>query len=180
MNVPDPATKTSLGAKDGSTYPVYWSDGDIISLNGTAATSFYLDSGNTSARATFKVSNLSAPYNFLYGGVSGHSNQVSFPSTQNYVANGFDPAAMPMFASTNKLDAPITFYHMGALLKFSLTGSKKIDSVTLTAADSDKSLSGVFTMVIVWIAGRLDGVFEPQKSYLLRLHREMEQEKGGF
>ena len=146
LNVPDPATKTSLGAKDGSTYPVYWSDGDIISLNGTAATSFYLDSGNTSARATFKVSNLSAPYNFLYGGVSGHSNQVSFPSTQNYVANGFDPAAMPMFASTNKLDAPITFYHMGALLKFSLTGSKKIDSVTLTAADSDKSLSGVFTV----------------------------------
>ena len=42
------------------------------------------------------------------------------------------------------------------------------------------TLSGVFTMVIVWIAGRLDGVFEPQKSYLLRLHREMEQEKGGF
>ena len=42
------------------------------------------------------------------------------------------------------------------------------------------TLSGVFTMVIVWIASRLDGIFEPQKSYLLRLHREMEQEKGGF
>ena len=42
------------------------------------------------------------------------------------------------------------------------------------------TLSGVFTMVIVWIASRLDGIFEPQKSYLLRLHREMEQEKGGY
>ena len=42
------------------------------------------------------------------------------------------------------------------------------------------ALSGIFTMVIVWIASRLDGIFEDQKSYLLRLHRQMEREKGGF
>lgn len=42
------------------------------------------------------------------------------------------------------------------------------------------ALSGIFTMVIVWIAGRLDGIFEDQKTYLLRLHRQMEQEKGGY
>ena len=42
------------------------------------------------------------------------------------------------------------------------------------------ALSGLFTMVIVWIASRLDGVFEDQISYLLRVQKENEEEKGGF
>ena len=147
LAVPEsPDTKTALGAKDGSSYPVYWSAGDVITLNGTAATEFTPASGNATATASFKVNNLAAPYNFLYCGVSGQSAQVSFPSTQNYVADGFDPAAMPMYASVNSLNSAINFNHVGALLKFSLTGSKKIDSVTLTAADGTKSLSGTFTI----------------------------------
>ena len=42
------------------------------------------------------------------------------------------------------------------------------------------ALSGLFTVVIVWIASRLDGVFEDQISYLLRVQKEKEEEKGGF
>lgn len=42
------------------------------------------------------------------------------------------------------------------------------------------ALSGLFSMVIIWIARRLDGIFEDQKSYLLRLNRETEDEKGGY
>ena len=38
------------------------------------------------------------------------------------------------------------------------------------------ALSGLFTMVIVWIASRLDGVFEDQISYLLRVQKEAEEE----
>lgn len=42
------------------------------------------------------------------------------------------------------------------------------------------ALSGLFTMVIVWIAARLDGMLEDQKTYLLRVNKEREEEKGGF
>ena len=42
------------------------------------------------------------------------------------------------------------------------------------------ALSGLFTMVIVWIASRLDGVFEDQISYILRVQKEREAEEGGF
>jgi hypothetical protein len=42
------------------------------------------------------------------------------------------------------------------------------------------ALSGLFTMVIVWIASHLDGVFEDQISYLLRVQKELKEEKGGF
>ena len=40
------------------------------------------------------------------------------------------------------------------------------------------ALSLLFTGLIVWIARRLDGIFENQKHYLLRIHKE--EEKGGF
>lgn len=43
-------------------------------------------------------------------------------------------------------------------------------------------LSGLFIALIVWTARRLDGIFENQKHYLLRIHREdaPEEERGGF
>ena len=40
-------------------------------------------------------------------------------------------------------------------------------------------LSFLFTFVIIWIARRLDGIYEDQKHYLLRLHAQQKLEKGG-
>ncbi|MGN1164562.1 MAG: hypothetical protein ACI4S4_07160, partial [Candidatus Ornithospirochaeta sp.] len=40
-------------------------------------------------------------------------------------------------------------------------------------------LSGAFAAVVVWIARRLDGVFEDQLSYLVRLKAQEDKEKGG-
>ncbi|MBQ6822969.1 MAG: hypothetical protein IJP39_11205, partial [Bacteroidales bacterium] len=60
LSVPESEdTKTTLGSKTGTSYPVLWSSGDVITLNGTAATSFTPESGNASAKATFKLANLS-------------------------------------------------------------------------------------------------------------------------
>ena len=147
LSVPASAhTKTLLGTKDGSTYPVYWSESDVITLNGTAATEFVPSADGTSAAAKFKVTGLVAPYDFLYCGVSGTSDQVSFPAVQNYVADGFDPAAMPMYASMTSVNDEVAFSHLASLLKLSFTGENKISSVTLTAADESKSLSGKFTI----------------------------------
>ena len=42
------------------------------------------------------------------------------------------------------------------------------------------ALSDLFTMVILYIARQLDGVFENQKDYLVRLQAEQRKEKGGF
>ncbi len=39
------------------------------------------------------------------------------------------------------------------------------------------SLSALFTGLVIWVARRLDGIFEDQKHYLLRIHKE---EKGGY
>lgn len=42
------------------------------------------------------------------------------------------------------------------------------------------ALSGLFAMVIIYIARQLDGVFENQKLYLIRLQEQQKKEKGGF
>lgn len=38
----------------------------------------------------------------------------------------------------------------------------------------------LFTLMIVWIVRRLDGVWEDQEHYLLRLREEQERERGGY
>ena len=41
------------------------------------------------------------------------------------------------------------------------------------------SLSYIFTFVIIWIARRLDGIYEDQKHYLLRVKAQEEEKEGG-
>ena len=36
----------------------------------------------------------------------------------------------------------------------------------------------LFTEVVIWIARRLDGVFEPQEAYLIRIQKQLKQERG--
>lgn len=41
-------------------------------------------------------------------------------------------------------------------------------------------VSALFTLVVMWIVRRLDGVFENQMHYLRRVQAEREREKGGY
>ena len=66
---------------------------------------------------------------------------------------------------------------LGRALTALLLGSEAKSCLSFFTTDA---LSGLFTMVIVWIAARLDGILEDQKTYLLRVNREGEEEKGGF
>lgn len=63
---------------------------------------------------------------------------------------------------------------LGRALIALLTG---VEIAACLAFFTTDALSLLFTGVIVWIARRLDGIFENQKHYLLRIHKE--EEKGG-
>ena len=69
------------------------------------------------------------------------------------------------------------FMQVGRACVAVLTGASLDTGLQFVTTDA---LSGLFTMVIVWITSRLDGVFEDQISYLLRVQKEDEEEKGGF
>ena len=65
---------------------------------------------------------------------------------------------------------------LGRALAAVLTGSGLYAALGFFTTDA---LSLLFTGLILWIARRLDGIFENQRHYLLRIH-ETEEEKGGF
>ena len=57
-----------------------------------------------------------------------------------------------------------------------LCGLSPQDALLLISMDV---VSLLFTLVVLWIARRLDGVFENQEHYLTRLHRQLQQEEEG-
>ena len=61
--------------------------------------------------------------------------------------------------------------HMGRGLVALVFGAAPGSVVAFFTTDS---LSYLFTFVIIWIARKLDGVYEDQKHYLLRIHTEEE------
>ena len=62
--------------------------------------------------------------------------------------------------------------HLGrACLAMLIQGAGPLTVVNFFTTDS---LSYLFTFVIIWIARKLDGVYEDQKHYLLRIHAEEE------
>ena len=61
--------------------------------------------------------------------------------------------------------------HVGRACMAILQGAGPLAVVNFFTTDS---LSYLFTFVIIWIARKLDGVYEDQKHYLLRIHAEEE------
>lgn len=61
--------------------------------------------------------------------------------------------------------------HAGRACMAMIQGAGPLTVVNFFTTDS---LSYLFTFVIIWIARKLDGVYEDQKHYLLRIHAEEE------
>ena len=62
----------------------------------------------------------------------------------------------------------------GRALLALLMGAAPAEAVRFFTTDS---LSAVFTLVIIWIVRRLDGIYEDQRHYLSRFHQELEKER---
>ena len=72
--------------------------------------------------------------------------------------------------------ATLLLMQLGRALIAMAAGSELRTALGFFTTDA---LSLLFTGLILWIARRLDGIFENQRHYLLRIH-ETEEEKGGF
>ena len=66
---------------------------------------------------------------------------------------------------------------LGRALVALIMGAPPVATVGFFTTDV---ITVLFTLVLVWIARRLDGIFEDQKHYLLRIQRQEEEERGGY
>lgn len=137
-------TRTSLGEKNGDTYPLFWSEGDCIAVNGVAAEAA-IDASNKSV-ATFTVT-ASAPYNITYPYTEGLSaSKVVFPTEQSYTEGTFASGAAPMCGYVANKGDNVELKHLAGVLRFPVKASTNgviLEKVVITSTEGVK-LSGEF------------------------------------
>ena len=134
-------SRTQLSEKVGDIYPLYWSEGDQISINGNASESLAA-SYNGSPTATFSVKGvLLSPFGITYP--AAPANQVVFAEKQTHASNTtFGSGVSTMYAySTDGTTGDIK--HLTGVLKFGVTGSATLVKAQISTIDR-KPIAGAF------------------------------------
>ena len=128
-------TKVHLDGKVGEEYPLYWSEGDQIAVNGIASQPLAAEAhGQTSATFTIDGT-VEYPYNIVYpapaeGAVATEGMQVvTFLASQPYVANSFAEGSTPLYAQVANEGEAICLNHLAGVLRFAPMG----EGTTLTS-----------------------------------------------
>lgn len=150
----DDVTKTLISDNGNKTYSVFWADGDQILVNGETSTNIDIDPDNKKS-ASFTLPVVDAPYSAVYPAglyvkdsyktVKEDSTviEITIPSTQKYVENGFDPDAAIMTAR-GEAGGGLAFKHAMAYLKVGVTGTT-VKSIRVNGNDNE-ALSGAYTI----------------------------------
>ena len=143
------SSRTSLGAKVGDSYPVYWSEGDRIAINGAASGEAVINAENRSV-ATFDIlSPATKPFHITYPyseSLSGAASKVIFPAEQRYTEGTFAQGCAPMCGYINSNSSDITLKHLAAVLRLPIKASSEgttLEKVVVTSLGGAK-ISGVF------------------------------------
>ena len=115
-------TKTQLGEKAGDLYPLFWSEGDKISVNGVESSEAQISADNA-AYATFSVA-ASTPYCIAYP--AAPAGQVLFADKQAYVGNSTFASGVSTMYAYSADGLGVQMQHLTGVLKIGVTGSAKI------------------------------------------------------
>ena len=151
-------SRTHLGEKADGIYPLYWSEGDLIAINGVASKALTAEQAGSAATSFVFDQTLTYPYNIVYpapttkinvdlGDVRAEGLQtVTFLAEQPYTVGSFAEGAAPMYGyATAETEGPIQMQHLAGVLCLAPKG----EDVTLTSlvlkAESGK-IAGDFTL----------------------------------
>ena len=133
-------SRTQLGDKAGEVYPLYWSAGDKISVNGVESAP--LASGN-SAVATFTVSGaLATPYCIAYP--AANAGEVVFAAEQSYVEGTFSNGASTLYGYSEN-GGGLQLTHLTGVLKIGVTGGKTLSYAQISTIDR-APIAGAFSL----------------------------------
>lgn len=150
----DDVTKTLISDNGNKTYSVFWADGDQILVNGETSTNIDIDQ-NDKKSASFTLPVVDAPYCAVYPASLYVSDsyktvkedstviEITIPSKQTYVENGFDQNAAIMTAR-GEAGGGLAFKHAMAYLKVAVTGTT-VKSIRVNGNDNE-ALSGAYTI----------------------------------
>ncbi|MBR0338570.1 MAG: hypothetical protein IIX40_00080 [Alistipes sp.] len=135
------SSRTQLGVKGEEIYPLYWSEGDQISVNGVASVALTAEQAG-SAKATFTVAGaLQTPYCIAYPAAT--NGKVLFAENQRHTSNTtFGNGVSTMYAfSEDGIGAEL--HHLTGVLKVGVTGSATLSYAQISTIDR-KAIAGEF------------------------------------
>ena len=137
-------TRTQLGEKAGELYPVYWSQGDQILVNGnTSAALGSAYAGKSNAEFVF-ATEVERPYNIVYPAVEGVTavtegfHPVVFSAEQEYTAGTFASGVAPMYgyaAAPAEGEEPeaVKMKHLTGVLCIAVKGEASIAKIEVSS-----------------------------------------------
>ena len=125
-------SRTQLGEKAGDLYPVYWSEGDKISVNGVESSEADIDESDKT-KAYFKVQGvIEAPYYVAYP--VAPAGQVLFATEQVHTENTFGNGVSTMYG-ISATGTSTTLNHLTGVLKVGVTGNATITKAQISTAN---------------------------------------------
>lgn len=139
VSMPETLTKTVLGPKAAGFYPVLWSVGDYITVNGVQSKPLKaLEAGSTTAVFHFSES-IKTPYHVQYG--------TEVPSRQQYTEGNISSFSAPMQATS--YEAAFTLKHQACVLSLPLSGSVNVAGISVSALDGTPLSSSVTVQLTI-------------------------------
>lgn len=133
------STRTQLGEKADGIYPLYWSEGDKISVNGIESGEAIISDNPT--YATFNLfSEIEGELHIAYPAAA--EGKVVFAKNQTHTSNTtFGKGVATMYGIKN--DESIELKHLTGVIKIGIVGSATLQKVRIATADSTP-IAGTF------------------------------------
>ena len=139
-------TRTSLGDKTGTEYPVLWSAGDKVAVNGVASEPLAAEyAGKTAAQ--FAVTGVAAPFDVIYPAdvLMADGKTIGISEVQEYVAGSFAQGSAVMVGHSDTPNGVIKNLYGFVKVPILKGDEKTIKSVTLHSNNLE-AMSGVFAV----------------------------------
>ena len=138
-------SRTSLGSKIGDIYPVYWSEGDQIVVNGTLSEA--IEIGEDGKIATFTLNPTPEhPYHITYPyheATTAEQAVVEFPAEQTYIEGSFSEGSAPMCGYAERGNS-VALNHLATILRFPIKTKEENTALAKVVITADAAIAGVF------------------------------------
>ena len=138
-------TRTSLGDKSGTEYPVLWSAGDKVAVNGVASEPLAAEyAGKTAAQ--FTVTGVAAPFDVIYpADVLMADGTVGISEIQEYVPGSFAQGSAVMVGHADSPNSVIKNRYGFVKVPILKGDEKTVKSVTLHSNNLE-AMTGTFAV----------------------------------
>ena len=132
-------SRTQLGAEADGIYPLYWSNGDKISVNGVESNEITVEEKASVASFTIPAT-LSTPYCIAYP--AAQEGQVVFATEQTHVGNTTFGSGVSTMYGYSENGGGVSMKHLTGVLKIGVKGSAVLKKAAISTANGP--IAGAF------------------------------------